>query len=137
MVGCENDDFAAEEALQPIAKAVIHAGAGAGLAAKVYNNMLLGISMLGTCEALALAEKLSLEAEGFFEIASRSPGQSWSFTTHCPVPGIGPETPADCGYTGGFATAMVLKEIKLANLRRGRHQALVVPFLGQLKAHRD
>jgi len=116
MVGCADDDFAAvEAALQPMAKAVIQAGgAGAGQAAKVCNNMLLGISMLGTCEAFALAEKLGLESERFFEIASKSSGQCWSLTSYCPVAGVGPATAADRGYAGGFATAMMLKDLKLA-----------------------
>jgi len=70
--------------------------------------------MLGVCEAFALAEKLGLEAERFFEIASKSSGQCWSLSTYCPVPGVGPQTPADRGYEGGFATAMMLKDLKLA-----------------------
>jgi 3-hydroxyisobutyrate dehydrogenase len=116
MVGCEAADFpAVEGALAPMARVVIHAGAsGAGQAAKICNNMLLGVSMLGTCEAFALAEKLGLEADRFFEIASKSSGQCWSVTSYCPVPGVGPETPADRGYTGGFATAMMLKDLKQA-----------------------
>jgi 3-hydroxyisobutyrate dehydrogenase len=116
MVGCEADDFAqVEAALAPMARVVIHAGAsGAGQAAKICNNMLLGVSMLGTCEAFALAEKLGLEADRFFEIASKSSGQCWSVTNYCPVPGVGPQTPADRGYAGGFATAMMLKDLKLA-----------------------
>jgi 3-hydroxyisobutyrate dehydrogenase len=116
MVGCAAEDFAAvEAALAPMARVVIHAGAsGAGQAAKICNNMLLGVSMLGTCEAFALAEKLGLEADRFFEIASKSSGQCWSVTSYCPVPGVGPQTPADRGYAGGFATAMMLKDLKLA-----------------------
>jgi 3-hydroxyisobutyrate dehydrogenase len=116
MVGCEPADFAAvEAALAPMARVVIHAGAhGAGQAAKICNNMLLGISMLGTCEAFALAEKLGLDADRFFEIASKSSGQCWSVTTYCPVEGVGPQTPADRGFAGGFATAMMLKDLKLA-----------------------
>ncbi|HEY2662663.1 MAG TPA: 3-hydroxyisobutyrate dehydrogenase [Caulobacteraceae bacterium] len=116
MVGCEAADFAAvEAALQPMARVVIHAGAGgAGQAAKICNNMLLGISMLGTCEAFALAEKLGLEADRFFEIASKSSGQCWSVTNYCPVPGPVPAAPSNRGYAGGFATAMMLKDLKLA-----------------------
>jgi 3-hydroxyisobutyrate dehydrogenase len=116
MVGCEADDFAAvEAALQPMARVVIHAGAhGAGQAAKICNNMLLGVSMLGTCEAFALAEKLGLEADRFFEIASKSSGQCWSITSYCPVPGPVPAAPSNRGYAGGFATAMMLKDLKLA-----------------------
>ena len=116
MVGCGEADFAdVEAALSPMARVVIHAGgAGAGQAAKICNNMLLGISMLGTCEAFALAEKLGLAADRFFEIASKSSGQCWSVTNYCPVPGVGPQTPADRGYEGGFAVAMMLKDLKLA-----------------------
>ena len=116
MVGCEAADFpAVEAALAPMSRATIHAGEhGTGQAAKICNNMLLGISMLGTCEAFALAEKLGLAADRFFEIASKSSGQCWSVTSYCPVPGVGPQTPADRGYEGGFATAMMLKDLKLA-----------------------
>ena len=116
MVGCEAGDFAAvEAALQPMARVVIHAGSsGAGQAAKICNNMLLGISMLGTCEAFALAERLGLEADRFFEIASKSSGQCWSITSYCPVPGPVPAAPSNRGYAGGFATAMMLKDLKLA-----------------------
>jgi len=116
MVGCAEADFAdVEAALAPMARVVIHAGeAGAGQAAKICNNMLLGVSMLGTCEAFALAEKLGLAADRFFEIASKSSGQCWSLSTYCPVPGVGPQTPADRGYEGGFAVAMMLKDLKLA-----------------------
>jgi len=116
MVGCAADDFpAVEAALAPMAKVAIHAGdPGAGQAAKICNNMLLGISMLGTCEAFALAEKLGLGADRFFEIASKASGQCWSVSTYCPVPGVGPQTPADRNYEGGFATAMMLKDLKLA-----------------------
>jgi 3-hydroxyisobutyrate dehydrogenase len=116
MVGCDEPDFAAvEQALGPMARAVIHAGDhGAGQAAKICNNMLLGISMLGTCEAFALAEKLGLDAERFFAIASQSSGQCWSVTSYCPVPGVGPASPADRGYQGGFLTNLMLKDLKLA-----------------------
>lgn len=116
MVGCDEADFAAvEAALEPMSRATIRAGDhGAGQAAKICNNMLLGISMLGVCEAFALAERLGLAADRFFDIASKSSGQCWSLSTYCPVPGVGPQTPADRGYEGGFATAMMLKDLKLA-----------------------
>jgi len=116
MVGCDAADFVAvEAALAPMSRVTIHAGDhGAGQAAKICNNMLLGVSMLGTCEAFALAEKLGLAADRFFEIASKSSGQCWSVSTYCPVPGVGPATPADRQYEGGFATAMMLKDLKLA-----------------------
>ena len=116
MVGCPEADFeAVKAALQPMAKAVIHAGeAGAGQAAKICNNMVLGISMLGVCEGFALAERLGLAPDRFFEIASQSSGQCWSLTTYAPWPGVGPATPADRGYEGGFLTALMLKDLKLA-----------------------
>jgi len=101
--------------LQPMAKAVVHAGAvGAGQAAKICNNMVLGVSMLAVCEGFALAEKLGLAPEKFFEITSQASGQCWSLSTYCPWPGVGPTTPADRSFEGGFATAMMLKDLKLA-----------------------
>jgi 3-hydroxyisobutyrate dehydrogenase len=116
MVGCDRDVFeAVEAALSPMAKAIIHAGgAGAGQAAKVCNNMLLGISMIGVCEAFALAEKLGLSAERFYDIASKSSGQCWSLTTYCPWPGPVPSAPSNRNYTGGFLSALMLKDLKLA-----------------------
>ncbi len=116
MVGCETNDFRdIDEALGPMSKVVIHAGApGAGQAAKICNNMLLGISMIGTCEAFALADKLGLAADRFFEIAKQSSGQCWSVTSYCPVKGVGPDTPADRNYEPGFAVDMMLKDLKLA-----------------------
>jgi 3-hydroxyisobutyrate dehydrogenase len=116
MVGGTADGFArAEPFLADMGKAVIHAGnAGAGQAAKICNNMLLGVTMAGTCEAFLLAEKLGLDAQKFYDISSVSSGQSWSMTTYCPVPGVGPDTPADHDYQGGFATALMLKDLRLA-----------------------
>jgi 3-hydroxyisobutyrate dehydrogenase len=116
MVGCREQDFAEfEEALKPMAKAIIHAGdSGAGQAAKICNNMLLGISMIGTCEAFTLAESLGLDAQKFFDIASKASGQCWSLTSYCPWPGPVPAAPSNRGYEGGFAAAMMLKDLKLA-----------------------
>jgi 3-hydroxyisobutyrate dehydrogenase len=116
MVGGSADAFArAEPILSQMGKAVIHAGAnGAGQAAKICNNMLLGASMIATCEAFALADKLGLDLQRFYDIASVSSGQSWSMTSYCPVPGVGPETPADRNYEGGFAAALMLKDLLLA-----------------------
>lgn len=105
----------AEPYLAAMGKAVIHAGVGgAGQAAKICNNMILGATMVATCEAFALAEKLGLDQQRFFDIASVSSGQSWSMTSYCPVPGVGPETPADRDYQGGFAAPLMLKDLKLA-----------------------
>ena len=116
MVGGSADAFARAEAiLSDMGKAVIHAGSnGAGQAAKICKNMLLGASMIATCEAFALAEKLGLDLQRFYDIASVSSGQSWSMTSYCPVPGVGPETPADRNYEGGFAAALMLKDLLLA-----------------------
>jgi 3-hydroxyisobutyrate dehydrogenase len=116
MVGCPAEVFGpVEAALSPMARVIIHAGdAGAGQAAKICNNMLLGISMLGVCEAFALAEKLELDPQRFFDIAAKSSGQCWSLTTYSPWPGVGPASPADRGYEGGFLAALMLKDLKLA-----------------------
>ena len=116
MVGCDEADFArVEPALDPMSRITIRAGDhGAGQAAKICNNMLLGISMIGTCEAIALAEKLGLEPERFFEIASKSSGQCWSVSNYYPWPGPVPTAPSNREYEGGFATAMMLKDLKLA-----------------------
>ncbi|MFN3510706.1 MAG: NAD-binding protein, partial [Tsuneonella troitsensis] len=92
-----------------------HAGAaGNGQAAKICNNMLLGIHMIGTCEAFAMAEKLGLDPQTFYDISSVSSGQCWSMTSYCPVPGVGPTTPADNDYKGGFAAGLMLKDLRLA-----------------------
>lgn len=116
MVGCTASDFpAVEEAIAPMSRVTIHAGDhGAGQAAKICNNMVLGATMIATCEAFALAEKLGLDPERFFEIASKSSGQSWSLTSYCPWPGPVPTAPSNRNYEGGFATAMMLKDLKLA-----------------------
>jgi 3-hydroxyisobutyrate dehydrogenase len=116
MVGGTDAAFdRAEPILSAMGKAVIHAGGnGTGQAAKIANNMLLGATMVATCEAFLLAEKLGLDAQKFFDISSVSSGQSWSMTSYAPLPGVGPETPADHGYQGGFATALMLKDLKLA-----------------------
>jgi len=116
MVGGSADGFEqARPYLDKMGKAVIHAGGpGAGQAAKIVNNMLLGVTMAGTCEAFVLAQKLGLDAQTFFDISSKASGQSWSMTSYCPVPGVGPETPADRNYDGGFAAALMLKDLKLA-----------------------
>jgi 3-hydroxyisobutyrate dehydrogenase len=116
MVGGTDAAFAkAEPILAKMGKAVIHAGAsGAGQAAKICNNMLLGISMIGTCEAFLLAEKLGLDAQKFFDIASKASGQCWSMTSYCPVPGPLPTSPANRDYNPGFAVAMMLKDLRLA-----------------------
>jgi len=116
MVGGKKKGFQqAREYLEKMGKAVIHAGdAGAGQAAKICNNMLLGATMAATCEAFVLAQKLGLDPKTFYDISSKASGQSWSMTSYCPLPGVGPETPADREYEGGFAAALMLKDLKLA-----------------------
>jgi 3-hydroxyisobutyrate dehydrogenase len=116
MVGGTEQAFGlAKPYLQAMGKAVIHAGgAGTGQAAKICNNMLLGITMIGTCEAFAMAEKLGLDAQTFFDISSKASGQSWSMTSYCPVPGPVPTSPANRDYAPGFAVGMMLKDLKLA-----------------------
>lgn len=105
----------AEPFLSEMGKAVIHAGSsGTGQAAKICNNMLLGATMIATCEAFVLAGKLGLDLQNFYDIASVSSGQSWSMTSYCPVPGVGPDSPADRDYQGGFASPLMLKDLKLA-----------------------
>jgi 3-hydroxyisobutyrate dehydrogenase len=116
MVGGTDAQFErARPFLEPMAKAVIHAGQlGAGQAAKICNNMILGATMAATCEAFVLAKKLGLDLQTFFDISSKASGQSWSMTSYAPVPGVGPDTPADHDYEGGFAAALMLKDLKLA-----------------------
>ena len=117
MVGGSDEAFErARPFLEPMAKAVIHAGhLGAGQAAKICNNMILGATMIVTCEAFVLAQKLGLDPQVFFDISSKASGQSWSMTSYAPVPGVGPDTPADHDCEGGFAAALMLKDLKLAD----------------------
>jgi 3-hydroxyisobutyrate dehydrogenase len=116
MVGGSDGAFErARPILEKMGKAVIHAGGpGAGQAAKICNNMLLGASMIATCESFVLAQKLGLDPQTYFDIASKASGQCWSMTSYCPVPGVGPQTPADRDYEGGFAAALMLKDLRLA-----------------------
>ena len=116
MVGGSDVQFErARPFLDSMPKAVIHAGElGAGQAAKICNNMILGATTAATCEAFVLAKKLGLDLQTFFDISSKASGQSWSMTSYAPVPGVGPDTPADHDYEGGFAAALMLKDLKLA-----------------------
>src|SRR3569623_2035697 len=116
MVGGSDSAFArARPYLDAMGKTVIHAGGpGSGQAAKICNNMLLGASMVATCETFALAQKLGLDPQTFFDISSKASGQCWSMTSYCPVPGVGPVTPADRDFEGGFAAALKLKDLRLA-----------------------
>ncbi len=116
MAGGEEDVFArAQSILQSIGKKIIYAGVGgSGQAAKICNNMLLAISMIGVSEAFTLADKLGLDQKKFFEISSNASGQCWSMTTYCPVPGILENVPANHGYEAGFMAKMMLKDLRLA-----------------------
>jgi 3-hydroxyisobutyrate dehydrogenase len=125
MVGGSNDAFArAEPLLKAMGRTIAHAGGpGAGQAAKICNNMLLGISMIGVCEAFVLAEKLGLAPQALFDIASKSSGQCWSLSTYCPVPGPVPTSPANRDYAPGFTAAMMLKDLRLAQDAAGSASA--------------
>lgn len=113
--GTEAAFAAARPILEQMGKKVVHCGdAGAGQAAKICNNMILGISMIGVGEAFALAEKLGLSHQALFDVASTSSGQCWSLNTYCPVPGPVPASPANNGYKPGFAADLMLKDLKLA-----------------------
>ena len=116
MVGGDEVAFGrAKPILDKMGKNIFHAGgAGNGQAAKICNNMLLAISMIGTCEAFVLAEKLGLDAETLFKISSTASGQCWSLTSYCPVPGPVPASPANRNYQAGFTASMMLKDLKLA-----------------------
>jgi 3-hydroxyisobutyrate dehydrogenase len=116
MAGGAKEAFAkAEPILQPMAGRIVHCGeAGAGQAAKICNNMILGISMIGVGEAFVLAEKLGLSHQALFDVASTSSGQCWSITSYCPVPGPVPTSPANRDYKPGFAAALMLKDLKLS-----------------------
>ncbi|MGB3540199.1 MAG: 3-hydroxyisobutyrate dehydrogenase [Mesorhizobium sp.] len=116
MAGGSADAFAkAEPILKPMAGRIVHCGGdGTGQAAKICNNMILGISMIGVAEAFVLAEKLGLSHQAVFDVASTSSGQCWSLTTYCPVPGPVPTSPANNGYKPGFAASLMLKDLKLA-----------------------
>ena len=116
MVGGTDDAFAAAKPiLEGMGKAVIHAGdAGAGQTAKICNNMLLAISMIGVSEAMQMAQKLGLDPQKFYEISSQSSGYCWSLNAYTPLPGVGVESPADKDYQGGFATGLMMKDLRLA-----------------------
>jgi 3-hydroxyisobutyrate dehydrogenase len=116
MVGGTKEAFAkGEPILAGAGKKIVHCGdPGAGQAAKICNNMMLAITMLGTCEAFNLAEKLGLSHAALFDVASTSSGQSWAVTTYCPVPGPVPTSPANNGYKPGFAAALMQKDLGLA-----------------------
>jgi 3-hydroxyisobutyrate dehydrogenase len=116
MAGGSQEAFAkARPILEAMGKKIVHCGeAGAGQAAKICNNMILGISMIGVCEAFVLGEKLGLSHQALFDVASTSSGQCWSINTYCPVPGPVPTSPANNGYKPGFSAALMLKDLRLS-----------------------
>jgi len=116
MCGGEDEAFArAKPVLEIMGENIFHAGgAGNGQAAKIANNMLLAVHMIGTCEAFTLAEKLGLDAQTFYDISSTASGQNWSMTSYCPAPGPVPSAPSNKDYAPGFASAMMLKDLHLA-----------------------
>jgi 3-hydroxyisobutyrate dehydrogenase len=126
MVGGPPEAFAAaRQFLEAMGKTIVYAGgAGNGQAAKICNNMILGISMIAVSEAFALAEKLGLEAQKLFDIASKSSGQCWSLTSYCPVPGPVPTSPANRGYKAGFSADMMLKDLRLSQQAASKTAAL-------------
>ena len=129
MVGGEDAAFAqAKPILEAMGKKIVHCGGpGAGQAAKICNNMILGISMIAVSEAFVLAEKLGLSPQALFDVASTSSGQCWSLTTYCPVPGPVPGSPANNQYRPGFAAGLMLKDLRLsqeAAASVGAHTAL-------------
>jgi len=121
MVGGEEAVFArAQPVLTAMGRTIVHTGpAGNGQAAKICNNMILGVSMIAVCEAFSMAERLGLPAQTLFDIAAKSSGQCWALTSYCPVPGPVPSSPANRNYTAGFTAAMMLKDLRLAQQAAG------------------
>ncbi|RED18214.1 3-hydroxyisobutyrate dehydrogenase [Pontivivens insulae] len=116
MVGGSDKAFAkAQPLFEIMGQKAVHCGPpGNGQAAKICNNMILGITMIGTCEAFALADKLGLDRQAMFDVVSTSSGYSWSMNAYCPAPGVGPQSPADNDYKPGFAAALMLKDLRLS-----------------------
>jgi 3-hydroxyisobutyrate dehydrogenase len=116
MAGGSDDAFARVMPLFEVMghKAVLCGPSGNGQAAKICNNMILGVTMIATCEAFALADKLGLARDKMFDVVSTSSGSSWSMNSYCPAPGVGPASPADNGYRPGFAAELMLKDLGLA-----------------------
>ena len=121
MVGGSAAAFATVKPLfEAMGKKVVHCGAsGAGQSAKICNNMILGVTMIATCEAFALADKLGLDRQKMFDVVSTSSGSSWTMNAYCPAPGVGPQSPADNGYRPGFAAELMLKDLRLSQQAAG------------------
>ena len=116
MAGGSAEAFAkAEPLFEIMGQKAVHCGeSGAGQAAKICNNMILGVTMIATCEAFALADKLGLDRQKMFDVVSTSSGYSWTMNAYCPAPGVGPQSPADNGYKPGFASELMLKDLRLS-----------------------
>ena len=116
MAGGSDDAFAIVKPLfEVMGQKAVHCGtSGAGQAAKICNNMILGVTMIATCEAFALADKLGLDRQKMFDVVSTSSGYSWTMNAYCPAPGVGPKSPADNGYKPGFAAELMLKDLRLS-----------------------
>jgi 3-hydroxyisobutyrate dehydrogenase len=125
MVGGEEAVFSrARPIMEAMGRTIVHAGpAGNGQAAKICNNMMLGVSMIAVCEAFSLAERLGLEAQTLFDVSAKSSGQCWALTSYCPVPGPVPASPANRDYAPGFTAAMMLKDLRLAQQAAGASAA--------------
>ena len=118
MAGGSEEAFGkADPLFEIMGQKAVHCGeSGAGQAAKICNNMILGITMIGTCEAFSLADKLGLDRQKMFDVVSTSSGYSWTMNAYCPAPGIGPQSPADNDYKPGFAAELMLKDLRLSQL---------------------
>jgi len=118
MVGGDDSAFATAHPLFEVMGAkIVHCGAsGAGQAAKICNNMILGVTMIATCEAFALADKIGLDRQSLYDVVSGASGQSWSMTSYCPAPDIGPASPADNDYKPGFSADLMLKDLRLSQI---------------------
>ena len=131
------DDAAVERArpfLEPVSRLIVHAGGpGNGQAAKACNNMILGITMIGVCEAFVLGEKLGLDHDKLFEVTANASGQCWSISSYCPVPGPVPTSPANNDYKAGFTAAMMLKDLRLAQQAAQQNDA-ATPLGAQAQA---
>jgi 3-hydroxyisobutyrate dehydrogenase len=116
MAGGSDEAYAmVKPLLNVMGQKAVHCGdAGAGQAAKICNNMILGVTMIATCEAFALADKLGLDRQKMFDVVSTSSGYSWTMNAYCPAPGVGPKSPADNGYKPGFAAELMLKDLRLS-----------------------
>ncbi|WP_127107427.1 3-hydroxyisobutyrate dehydrogenase [Pararhodobacter zhoushanensis] len=134
MVGGSDAAFATVQPLFDImGQKAVHCGAaGAGQSAKICNNMILGVTMIATCEAFALADKLGLDRQKMFDVVSTSSGYSWSMNAYCPAPGVGPQSPADNGYKPGFAAELMLKDLRLS--QQAAESADADTPMGQLAA---